>query len=278
MTKRYNMNEMSWKGKTFFQITSSIQPNKNQSSINNRFLPPPLKIYRKEIASTPITICSKKSISINELDIPNGYLVYSTPNSNGLTNTLDINLSENKNNREQPICNLGNPTCKTSINTMSPSVNALRKIRSSGMIRNNSFYYTSNAQYMASRNLTYKQNQYQYVSNVIIPETVSTGNINNAHCKNVQTPVYNPNNKQFAQQGAVSSSSLVTRLKYNTITTAGSSLRTAFGANTANALAYNTSFVGYTVKDKVGYPLHNYPTFNKYSSEFKQSCDVSLRG
>ena len=126
-----------------------------------------------------------------------------------------------------------------------------------------------------------KQNQYRYVSNVIIPEDtsiISTSNINQSHCKKVQTPVYNPNNKQFAQQGAVSSSSLVTRLKYNTVTTAGASLRTAFGANTANALAYNSSFVGYTIKDKVGYPLPKYPTFSKYSPDVKSSCDVSLRG
>jgi hypothetical protein len=295
MTKRYNMKEMSWKGQTFYQITSTIQQNINNSSSNNRFLPPPLKIYRREIAtptSTNPTLipnqrCSRTATSINELNMPNGYLVYSTipgtnenANYSGVINTMDINSTKNISMIENYNCNIGNPTCKTSINTMSPTVNALRRLRSSGMIRNNSYYYTSNSQYLKSRNLTYNQNQYQYVSNVKVPATIDIGGINTLtnHCPTPKTPIYKPNNKQFAQQGAVSSSSLVTRLKYNTITTAGATLRTAFGANTANALAYNSSFVGYTVKDKVGYPLPKYPTFNKYSDKQSNCNNAHMRG
>ena len=78
---------------------------------------------------------------------------------------------------------------------------------------------------------------------------------------------YKPNNSQFATQGAVSSGDLIARKKYNTITTVGSSYRSAFGAQTANSLAYGVPSYGYTVKDKIGYPLKCTPTFPKYSDK-----------
>lgn len=61
---------------------------------------------------------------------------------------------------------------------------------------------------------------------------------------------YKPNNSQFAQQGAVSSSSRIARLKYNSITNTANSYRSAYGPHVANALAYGVPANGYTVKDK----------------------------
>jgi len=66
--------------------------------------------------------------------------------------------------------------------------------------------------------------------------------------------MYKPNNPQFAQQGAVSASARLVRVKYNTINTIASTYTQAYGANTANALAYGVSERGYTIKDKIGYP------------------------
>lgn len=71
---------------------------------------------------------------------------------------------------------------------------------------------------------------------------------------------YKPNNPQFAQQGAVTSSSKIARIKYDTITNAASSYTSAFGLHVANALAYNVPANGYTIKDKLGYPNKNTPT------------------
>jgi hypothetical protein len=85
---------------------------------------------------------------------------------------------------------------------------------------------------------------------------------------------YKPNNPQFAQQGGVNSSDLITRKKYNSITNSSSSYRTAFGGAVANALAYGVPSNGYTVKDKIGYPIKKTPTFSKYSDEMKQ-CSVT---
>jgi hypothetical protein len=85
---------------------------------------------------------------------------------------------------------------------------------------------------------------------------------------------YKPNNPQFAQQGGVNSSDLITRKKYNSITNSSASYRTAFGGAVANALAYGVPSNGYTVKDKIGYPMKKTPTFSKYSDEMKQ-CSVT---
>jgi hypothetical protein len=84
---------------------------------------------------------------------------------------------------------------------------------------------------------------------------------------------YKPSNSQFGVQGAVSSSDRLLRKKYDTITTVGSSFRSAFGAQTANALAYSSSAYGYTLKERTGFSMKRTPTFSAYSSEMKQ-CPV----
>ena len=88
---------------------------------------------------------------------------------------------------------------------------------------------------------------------------------------------YKPNNHQYAQQGAVSSSSRITRLKYNAITNSASSYRNAFGPHVANALAYGVPANGYTVKDKIGYPLPKTPTFTS-TGEQRNCPNVSIQG
>ena len=86
--------------------------------------------------------------------------------------------------------------------------------------------------------------------------------------------IYKPNNPQFAQQGAVSASSRLVRVKYNTINTVAASYTQAYGANTANALAYGVSEKGYTIKDKIGYP--NSCTRNSNKCKFFRSRPLTL--
>jgi len=88
---------------------------------------------------------------------------------------------------------------------------------------------------------------------------------------------YKPNNSQFAQQGAVSSSSRVARLKYNTVTNTAATYRNAYGLHVANALAYGVPANGYTIKDKIGYPLPNTPKFTS-TGEMVQCVNVSISG
>jgi hypothetical protein len=80
---------------------------------------------------------------------------------------------------------------------------------------------------------------------------------------------YKPNNPQFAQQGGVTSSSLILRKKYNTITKNTNMFRRAYGINIDNAVAYGVGDTGYTIKDKIGYPNKKTPVFSKYSEEPK---------
>jgi hypothetical protein len=84
---------------------------------------------------------------------------------------------------------------------------------------------------------------------------------------NYVTMNYKPNNPQFGQQGAVSSSALVARKKYDTITTVGAKMKAAYGSATANALAYGVSDHQYTLKDRMGYPMKRTPVVSKYTGE-----------
>jgi hypothetical protein len=165
-----------WKGQTFQQISSSIKKNAKVNatvklSVHNLMMPNPLKIYRREIANTfDMSSCNlRTSLRIDELDRPNGSLVYSAPvkyNTNGLASTLDINLTSNKYERPGS-CS----SCTTGNNALSLEQNALRRVRSSGMIKrqfdvannNTPTYYTNTAQYLKARNINFEQNQYNYI-------------------------------------------------------------------------------------------------------------------
>ena len=169
MLTKYNTNKhisFSWKGKTFNQVTSLIKKNTSVSDDTfadySYFLPRPLKIYRREIVTSADDTCASKiSASIDLFNMPGGSIVNSASSThNGLPNNLDINLTTNKYDLGQ---------CNTSSNCNSPQYNALRRVRSSGIIKkqfdiskNNDTYATSTNQYLISRNRTFSQNQYKY--------------------------------------------------------------------------------------------------------------------
>ena len=96
-----------------------------------------------------------------------------------------------------------------------------------------------------------------------------TSNIRPHITPNYVTLNYKPNNPQFGQQGAVSSSSLITRKKYDTITHVGAKMKAPYGSATANALAYGVSDHQYTVKDKIGFPLKRTPVVSKFTGEIR---------
>lgn len=252
-----------WKGKTFNQITSSIKKNPGLTNTNNKnhnlFLPNPLKIYRREIATPKSgSTCSRRaSIKIDEFDRPGGSIintVASTANLNGIVNTMD-NTPPNNSCEEFSNC--------TSF--MSPTYNARRRLRSAGMVRqkfdskNRPKYFTSTNQYLTSRNITYDQNQFRY--------PISDPN----YCV-----VYKPNNTQYAQQGAVTASSLIARVKYNNINTSAVQTTTAYGAATANAMSYGNAENAYTVKNIIGYPVKTSMSFK--NNILKKCNDKHIRG
>jgi hypothetical protein len=165
MSALLNMNQkplIQWKGSTFNQIHSFVKFNNpaDTNSLHSLFKPKPLKIYRREIASSSVDVCNPRtSIKIDSYNRPNGTIINSTATTiNGLVNLVD-NLLPN-NSCEEP------GTCSVILN---PADNARKRVRSGGMIRrqfdiskNNDTYYTSTQQYLSSRNRTFNQNQYNY--------------------------------------------------------------------------------------------------------------------
>ncbi len=284
----------AWKGKTLSQITSFIQKNKisEENSVASSIImaPNPLKIYRRELASKTPTSCSSRiSTKIERMDGPNGYIITDLSH-NGLVNTLDINTSTSLTDRPN--------SCTTNNCMTSTQQNALRKVRSSGMNKpkftadsnNNVAYCTSTNQYLVSRSRTFLQNQYinirkgdsgakpgdpnsqqnEYATNGI--SHCNTKDVSNNYVK----IYYKPNNSQFAQQGAVTSSSLVARKKYDTINTAASNTASAYGNAAANALAYGIS-ESYTEKTKRGYAASLTPTFPKYTDQLISCSNTKIR-
>jgi hypothetical protein len=180
---------ISWKGKTFYQITSQIQKNKHDGytsdTTRNLFRPPPNKIYRREIATNVANCSSHASVRIDQINAPGGYIVSEINRPNvGLVNTLDVYSSTNK--YENGDCTDRN---------VCASDNAKRRVRSSGMIskkkayiterNSDNAYFTNTNQYLVSRNRTFKQNQYAHLRNGE-PSLVNTSS-------QYKTNAYSPN-------------------------------------------------------------------------------------
>jgi hypothetical protein len=284
---------IAWKGKTFDQITSSIQKNNysDTTSMEGKllFLPPQLKIYRRELVNSKLNNCNSRiSASIDEFNRPNGSIVNSSKTfttRDGIKNTLDINLTNNLS--ERPGTCLATTTNGTCQDTAS---NALRRVRSAGMIKKqyNSngttpTYFTNTAQRLANRSLGYQQNQFHYLrqgnsnykpGSAWAAENKYGSNVGLIYCPDSSTnyiPVYyKPNNSTFAQDGGVSSSSRIARLKYDTITNNGKIFTKSYGEATGNALSYGVQTDTYTIKDKLGFPNTCTPKFTKTEEGFRK--------
>ena len=300
ITGRNGLNELpylSWKGRTFNQITTYVQKNSNSAvlidtSVNNAFRAMPVKLYRKEIdifADNLKPTCSKHSVSIDELNSPNGYRISTNTtvpaNEIGLVNILDINWSTSQYDHPNPCGQLSptNTTSQTITNScLNQQFNALRRCRSSGMIKksfnanNVANYFTDTNQYLTGRNKTYSQNSHHYlVSGNNAAMAGSPLAVNNVYrpqgqtdCSGVLHNFYKPNNSQFAQQGAVDSSARTTRAKFNSITTNAGIFYTVLGKATGDAMAYDGSdTMPYTVKSKTAFPTKCTPKINKYTGE-----------
>lgn len=185
-----------WKGKTFAQVTTFLQRNKNtNTSVANTLLPNPVtRQYRREIASTPTrdpTNCNERvSVRIDELNRPGGSLVLPlntlTP---GIPGVVDPLIPNDKTHLSIACetCNKNADNCLTSSSNASnvcftDETNARRRCRSAGMVKrqykvannNDNAYFTDSKQYLTSRNRLFSQNQYNYLrtgSSVTVPGT-----------------------------------------------------------------------------------------------------------
>ena len=89
---------------------------------------------------------------------------------------------------------------------------------------------------------------------------------------------YKPSNSKFATQGSVDASSRLARLKYDTITSSASTFTSAYGRQTANALAYGVPGPGATFKERIGYSVSCQPTANPIMNQMMKCSTTKIRG
>ena len=192
--------EISWKGRTINQITSTIQKNGmnvGKTTGNIIFRAMPLKLYRRELAANIPSQngCpnSRISSSIDVFNQPGGSVILRKTATNsdtvGQLNTLEYSAPGNLNET------YGCSSTKTSYNCAEK--NARKRCRSSGIIkrtydpaRSEIAYFTNTNQYLVSRSKTFLQNQYRHVRNgdisiitnpLVNKETYSPNGI--SHCQ-----------------------------------------------------------------------------------------------
>lgn len=87
---------------------------------------------------------------------------------------------------------------------------------------------------------------------------------------------YKPTNYQYAQDGGVSSSDRILRLRYNTIVTNASTYDSPYGGQVANALAYSVNDRVYSLKDQMGFPLTKSPHVDAITGEVRCCNSLAL--
>ena len=104
--------------------------------------------------------------------------------------------------------------------------------------------------------------------------TCQGGNVKGAYSDTCSKVYYKPNNCQYAQQGAVSGSSRILRLKMQTINKNARSVGNAYGTNASSALAYSSRpqapFINKQKMNAGGYSK------KCQNTTFKYPCDTSL--
>jgi hypothetical protein len=163
-------------------------------------------------------------------------------------------------------------TCRGSIPAKVETINDSDCYKCKKIINNTNFSdnaYNDTSAYLQSRCATYNQNvsaervsSINYFSNEGIPIEPSdspngTQVRKTSNCYSYKPPrvcnttIYKPNNVQYAQQGGVSSSSRISRLKYNTLNNNGAEYSSALSAMNTNSGLYQTEpSPSYYVKNK----------------------------
>lgn len=184
-------NLIKWKGKTYNEIIPIIKCNNNNNlSLQNTFLPNPCKIYRYELPNFDNINVNNERISSKIYDSPGSTTRYSNILDNYCNTPLYNNLIIQK---DYNVYSSNNIPIKNNI-TNSIIHNSIRRLRSSGM-NNEKPLFISNTQISTN----YYNNQCQYLNNTL------------QNCN-----IYNPNNIQFSQQGAVSCSNYILRKNFDT--------------------------------------------------------------
>jgi len=242
-TRHGSLNVLSWEGLTFQQVISSLQKNGNSlTNTKSFFYPPPLKHYRRNIGRTgdllplPSSSNERQSITISTvMEQPGGAVKTTVPicSNNGVEIATDVKL---------PNMTYDNAGCNNGIICMNFRNKALTRVRSAGMIKKRN-YNVNSYQYLQNRDRTFSQNTFNYLksgdSSAIAGSPLASSNtyVQNASGQfNVANNVviYKPSNSKFGQQGGVSSSSRLERLKLDTIEKVASQYKKTYGTNSCD--------------------------------------------
>lgn len=251
MSAKLNMNSpapIKWKGNLFSQNSSSVQRNvpSNMTGHSLLFKPNSLNIYRREtnpelVKNTPTRSISRSSTKYDLINLPNGSILSAESTADCPDYTQELIMPNTSCMRD-----VSNNLC------LSSESSAKRRCRS-GLIYNKKIenrgtdtYFISSSQYLANRNKSYEKNMNVYM---------------NVGAKCVST--HEPSNPQFYEQGAVYSSSHISKVKFNEITKSGLLLHSHTGTGMENALAYNVGLTAYSHKHKLGNQLPSTPHFNE---------------
>lgn len=265
---------VSWKDESSNSIVPTwSRPIDKYSSVSSgtSFKARPIKHWRKQLNPVDYSGRGKSGVGIPN-DIPGGSVYVGGTNCaicTGIDGSNSKGLKENIQNQYQKIepsnSNfkfLNSEGTGTVCVACNPEANIIK--RSTTILNKN--YYTDSRAYLRSRAKTYQQNltgnkehgveyftengEIAWASNNNTSGSQIRSSLNN--CSTCATTIYKPNNRQFATQGAVSSSSRLLRLKLNTINKNGSTFSTAFGREAASAGKYNgTPNQPYFIKSKI---------------------------
>ena len=235
---------ISWKG----TATNSVVPSNSRPDLNASgpaFKAQPINHWRKQLIPNNGSGSRNRRAGIGmPMDTPGGsvYLGNVTANTDCLLNATDMLATGLKEYIEQvSICN-SNTNC----------------IRRPGTTILSKTYYTDRKSYMRSRCILYDQKltaipdpSITYLDNageLLHPTDSATGpqvrqtakccpDTVSATCHTI----YKPNNTQYSQQGAVDSSSRLTRLKLNTINKNAASYKDTFGSAASRYLGMDST-------------------------------------
>jgi hypothetical protein len=212
---------IQWKGLTFQQVVNTLKKNTNNATkINSFFRTPPLKVYRRTVFNG----------SKNERQSATIGATIEQPGGTFKTNVCNGSLANGI-----PILTI--PLVTSGCNAPS---NALKRVKSAGMIRNTATYNVNSYQYLSKRDRTFSQNQFNYIvsgnSHAKPGSSLATNNVyqqNTSGSFEVTKPIviFKPNNAKYGQQGGVSSSSRIERLKYDTMQTVAKKYKDTYGTN-----------------------------------------------
>ena len=291
---------IQWKGNTYNIIHAGVQLNTKNTSSNSlnathlAMKSQPIINYRKEIPINNTCTYHANDSTIRDIMDGAGQTIVNGYSTITQDNVILYNTKQTYDNINSA-CNVCVPNTQLANRCMSQQNNALRRLRSAGMIKNNTLqtkYYTSNNEYQYGRNKSIEQNEFNMLragNSTTIPGTPASfanmygsntislcpGNGGPTNTTKYYPVIYKPNNSKFANQGSVSSATRLLRLKYDTVNKGGQKTNTQYGILTANAITYSISDAT-TEKRKLGTGPNLIPTYNKYTGNMDTCLDTHI--